>query len=98
MFKFLKKKTPVPGKEILEVKLPDMLATEGKIDVLSPTWVFIQSWAREELTRTRELNDYQKVTELKTAALRGRIKLLKEILKLPEDTQKGRIQDDQEEF
>ena len=71
--------------ERLEVKIPGNFDYDGLIDAYSPTWVFVRKWLEVELINARERNDFQKLTELKTAALRGRIKLLKEILKLPEN-------------
>jgi hypothetical protein len=94
MFKFFKRKSQIPNNEIVVIKLPGARATEGKIDRYSSTWLFVQSWAEMELTKVREQNDYLKVTELKTAALRGRIKLLKEIIKLPETGDNPRALDD----
>lgn len=56
----------------------------SKIDAYSETWLFVLEWSKNELAKARETNDYLKNNEIKTAALRGRIKLLKEILVLPE--------------
>ena len=98
MFNFIRKRLRLSGgvgERVFEVKLPEAVATEGKLDPYSGTWQFIKSWAETELIKAREQNDYQKVTELKTAALRGRIKLLKELIKLPEPTNRGQL-DDQE--
>lgn len=68
----------------LDVKLPgDAITEEGRLDIYSETWVFVRNWAQKELASARERNDYFKNDEIKTAALRGRIKLLKEILSLP---------------
>lgn len=72
--------------EPLDVKLPDAVGMEGKLDTYSPTWQFINKWAEAELIKARESNDFVKLPETKTSALRGRIKLLKEILNLPERT------------
>ena len=74
MLNFFKKK-----QEVVTVGKP---STEGKLDIYSPTWVFIKTWAEGKLIEYRELNDHMKNDELKTASLRGRIKLLKEILAL----------------
>ena len=91
MFNFIRRKFHpggILGERTFEVKLPEVSATEGKIDRYSSTWLFIKAWAETELIKAREQNDYQKTTELKTAALRGRIKLLKELIKLPEPTKR----------
>lgn len=74
MFSFLKKK-----QEVINVGEPG----EGQLETHSSTWLFIKAWAEDELSKAREENDYMKHDELKTAALRGRIKLLKETLALP---------------
>jgi len=78
MWPFNKTIKPKP----LEVTPPGY-PDEGELDVYSPTWKFLSLWAETELNKARESNDYTKLTELKTAALRGRIKLLKEIIGLP---------------
>lgn len=67
----------------LEIALPGY-SDEGELDIYSPTWKFLRSWIEIELQKSRESNDFVRLTEIKTAALRGRLKLLKEILKLPE--------------
>jgi hypothetical protein len=58
-------------------------ASKEKIDEFSDTWIFVERWAKEELTKAREQNDSTKRTEVDTAALRGRISLLKQLLELP---------------
>ena len=70
----------------MEAKLPENTAfvEKGRLELHSPTWIFIKSWVDNELMEARETNDYLRNSENKTAALRGRIKLLKEILDLPE--------------
>ena len=73
----------------LEVTLPGY-SDEGELDIYSPTWVYISLWAKTELRKARENNDFAKLTEQKTASLRGRIKLLKEIIDLPK---KGKTND-----
>ena len=72
-----------PKNRPLEARLPGEVEEDGRVDEYSPTWIFIRRWAESELFKAREQNDFQKTTELKTAALRGRIKLLKELLTLP---------------
>ena len=59
------------------------LGVQQPIDVLSDTWLLIQSWATDQLQQARERNDSLSFDEIRTAALRGRIKLLKELLDLP---------------
>lgn len=85
--KIFKRFNPDKESEPLDVKLPDIVGMEGKLDIYSPTWQFINKWAETELTKARESNDFVKLTETKTSVLRGRIKLLKEILGLPERKQ-----------
>ncbi len=56
---------------------------EGSIDTYSGTWAKVSDWAQSELTKARERNDLLSCDATATAALRGRIKLLKELLSLP---------------
>ena len=84
MLKFLRRNKAVKG-EPYEVKLPDQYK-KGKIEITSSTWTFMSKWVDEQLQAAREKNDVVHLDEKKTTALRGRIKLLKEILKLPDET------------
>jgi hypothetical protein len=77
MFDFLKKITP-PYEAKLSVGTID-----AYIDTASPTWRYVEKWAMEQLESSRLENDFQRLTELKTAALRGKIKLLKHLISLP---------------
>jgi hypothetical protein len=79
MFKFLKWKKD----NVYEVQVPEGLLS-GKLDVNSSTWAFIARWANDELQKSRENNDLLNLDDKKRYALIGRIKLLKNILKLPE--------------
>jgi len=83
MFKFLKRKKTKQG-EVYEVRLPGDLLS-GKLDVNSSTWAFIAKWAGIELAMAREKNDLINLDDKKRYALIGRIKFLKELLKLPEN-------------
>lgn len=76
----------VEDEEQEEPPVPDPLKTtrEGRIDIYSDTWIFIERWAQEELSKAREANDSYKKNETETAVLRGRIKALKELLILHE--------------
>lgn len=80
MLKFLKRNKKGGA---YEVRLPDQYK-EGKIETASSTWTFMSKWVDEQLLIARERNDAVHLDEIKTAALRGRIKLLKEVLRLPE--------------
>lgn len=82
VFKFLKRKKTKQG-EVYEVQLPDNLLS-GKLDVNSSTWAFIARWANDNLESSRERNDLLSLDDKKRYALIGKIKLLKEILRLPE--------------
>ena len=83
MLKFWKRNKSKKG-EPYEVKLPDQYK-DGKIDTASSTWLFMSQWVDGQLRAAREKNDAVHLDETKTAVLRGRIKLLKEILLLPGD-------------
>jgi hypothetical protein len=65
-------------------------ARAGRLDEYSDTWVFVRNWAESELTKAREENDSFKRDDIQTAALRGRIKLLKELMELPLPPRKER--------
>jgi len=67
----------LPGQEVPGELLPE-----------SPTWKFIQIWARRELQGARELNDSIKRTNEETSALRGEIRGLKKLLDLPKESAK----------
>ena len=69
--------------ESFDVAMPDQ-EIDGKIDIYSPTWKAISAWAIKELQANRESNDKKSLDIVKTSIIRGRIKILKEILGLPE--------------
>ena len=77
---FTKKNKVLPP---LEAVLPDT-DQKPEIDIFSPTWKFVRAWAEAQLKDTRERNDSLKRTETETAAIRGEIRKLKEILALPD--------------
>ena len=56
---------------------------EGELNEYSDTWVFVSNWAQAELQSARERNDSMKHDAVQTAALRGRIDMLKGLLELP---------------
>lgn len=55
-----------------------------KINIHSDTWKAVAAWAEKELMVGREQNDKIKLDMVKTSVIRGKIKVLKEILQLPE--------------
>ena len=80
LFRFTKTKK----KEIVNAKLPGEKGfAEGSLDTSSLTWAFIRKWANEELNKTRIQNDSLIKDQIQTAALRGRIAVLKELINLP---------------
>ncbi len=58
-------------------------AGQGYLNPFSPTWVFIRNWANERLEKSRGTNDSINCDATKTAALRGEIKVLKDLIALP---------------
>lgn len=76
-----------------EAQLPDV-TLDTYLDIDSPTWRYIRKWAEDQLNSSRMENDFPKLTELKTAALRGKIKLLKQLIALPGGGGKDGIKDD----
>lgn len=55
----------------------------GLLDPRSQTWIFVSVWANEALKKAREKNDSVNCDLTKTAVLRGEIKILKELINLP---------------
>jgi hypothetical protein len=68
--------------EPYEARLPGG-TPDAFIDTDSPTWKYIEVWANGQLDAARKENDFLKLTEIRTAALRGKIKLLKQLISLP---------------
>ena len=74
---FRKKKT-----SSFDVYIPNQ-EEEGKIDIYSPTWKAVSTWATKELAMSREFNDKKSLDIVKTSIIRGRIGTLKSLLILP---------------
>ena len=53
-----------------------------RLDSSSETWSYVRMWARDKLRQTREDNDAISLSDIHTAALRGRIEAYKEIMDL----------------
>ncbi len=62
----------------------------GSLDNQSKTWFFIEDYLKMCLTKAREENDSMNKDALQTAAIRGRIKMIKELLDLPNDKPRDR--------
>lgn len=56
---------------------------QSLFDPLSPTWIYVLSVLEKELETARTQNDSLSNDELRTASLRGQIKLLKKLVNLP---------------
>lgn len=56
-------------------------------------WQFVEAWAKERLERERNKNDAIGQPDHETNAIRGRIGLLKELLRLPESAPEVLMQD-----
>lgn len=89
MLNFFKK--PKGGVKPIRAELPTTTINRGTLEPHSPTWVYIEDWANIRLAEVRQANDSQLLDATKTAILRGKIKTLKEILALPDDTARGGI-------
>ena len=76
--------SPVAVFQPMEAKLPSQegFSGEGYLDYSSPTWLYIERWARTQLQINREKNDSLTREETQTAALRGEIKFIKKLLDL----------------
>ena len=55
----------------------------GYLDPRSQTWSFINAWAYEALQKAREKNDNMNRDMVQTSMLRGEIRVLKELINLP---------------
>ena len=51
---------------------------------MSLDWPMIEAWAREKLSSAHEQNTQVGLSEAETNAIRGKISLIKELLRLPE--------------
>lgn len=60
----------------------------GKIEPTSATWVFVKTWASNEIETLRKKNDSLKVSEQQTTIYRSEIRLLKKILALSDTDKK----------
>ena len=56
----------------------------GKLDENSESWRYVKSWAEGELENLRKQNDSASLDDMKTAVIRGEIKILKKLIVLPE--------------
>jgi len=56
-------------------------------------WQFVEAWAKERLQSERNKNDAVGLPEHETNAIRGRIGLLKELLRLPNEKPEVLMQD-----
>lgn len=77
IFSWKKKKVPFVA------DLPCQEQEKG-LDPYSATWVFIRAWLEKNLESAREMNDGP-LDSQKTATIRGRIALMKEIINLPNE-------------
>ena len=57
----------------------------GELDVFSPTWVFVTKHLESEINRLRERNDSIALSAEQTAVIRGEIRALIRLVKLPEE-------------
>jgi len=87
-----KPETPQP----FEARLPDQpVFATGVLDTRSQTWAFIHAWAKEALQKAREKNDNMNRDIAQTSMLRGEIKILKELINLPNlKTVKGLLEEE----
>lgn len=79
--------------EVVEIKS----SREGVLDAYSETWIFVSNFLNAEIARYGVLNESPKLTELQTAVLRGRIKMAREILSLPDKKERVRIRPSEDE-
>jgi hypothetical protein len=91
-FSLFKKEEPIVSRETeqegpvyqsYEARLPDQPLPTGNLDPRSPTWAFIKNWAEESMQKAREKNDNINRDLIQTSMLRGEVKILKELINLP---------------
>ena len=66
------------------------LVVPAYFDENSQTWAAMKEMLESLLADTRKRNDSFRNTPDQTAAIRGEVKLLKQLLKIPEKVRKGR--------
>jgi len=71
--------------------LPGNQETAGTLNPQSPTWAYIKAWAIQGLNESRIANDSIKKNMEETSVMRGRIKLFKELIDLPDRPAKGKL-------
>jgi len=79
LFNIFKKKKEAS----IEVKTHESYMGDGVLDAYSGTWMFIKKWATDELDRARIFNDKKSLDIIQTSLIRGKIRLLKDLLELP---------------
>lgn len=85
-----------------EIPVVDYSALEtrqdGKIDPCSDTWLTVAGWAVAELNKLRESNDSTKHDMVKTSEIRGRIRVIKDLLELPNPPKERKRAPSEEEY
>ena len=89
LFNNSKKTVENSNKEFYELSISSV--DTYRLDSYSSTWMFIENWAKKELAETRRKNDATTLDIVQTAHLRGRIKLLKELLELSLPPKRDRV-------
>jgi hypothetical protein len=86
----------------VEVRLPESgtntIAQSGRLDPYSETWAFIRGYCEATLKETQDRNNSPVLDEVRTAMLRGKIAMLKEIMDLPKPKPEIKPTEDQEEL
>lgn len=85
-----------PKPTAIEARLYNQVASKGELDIHSPTWAFVVAWATDRLNKSRIKNDNLNKDAMQTAALRGEIKVLKDLLGIPDEKKKGLLVIDNE--
>lgn len=78
MFGLFTKKKPIEVRTVSK-------ADKGELDKYSPTWLYIETWAKDNIEKLRIKNDSPNHTENQTAVIRGQIRALKNVLELSEE-------------
>jgi len=83
LFRLFKKKSVAIDDKFKPFVINGHVPDIGRIEQSSPTWVFIDQWAKAEIETLRKKNDNINASKQQTTIYRAEIRLLKKIVALP---------------
>ena len=63
----------------------DSKPDKGELEKHSPTWLYVETWANENIEKLRIKNDSSNNNETQTAMIRGQIRALKNVLDMGDE-------------